>query len=169
MSQIELFKNISLTAKPRIIKASPKFDIVIIWFDIQDTQSSSKVKLLINHSFNLGKYITTIRATNMNLDIPQYHNCWKQGHLTFSCRAHSSKYQKYSGPHKLEHHRDLAWCCKVNPKLNLSHLETTQGLPCSYSFKCLNCKDNHMANDYKCLFLRNCFNREWYSKKAQEA
>ena len=26
-----------------------------------------------------------------------------------------------------------------------------------------------MADDYKCPFWRNHFNREWYSKKAQEA
>jgi len=71
MSHIELFKNISLAAKPRIIKASPKSDMAIIWFDIWNTQSSSKAKLLINHSFNLGKYIATIRVTNMNPGVPQ--------------------------------------------------------------------------------------------------
>jgi len=34
---IELFENISLAAKPRIIRASPKSDMAIIWFDIWDT------------------------------------------------------------------------------------------------------------------------------------
>jgi len=92
--------------------------MAIIWFDIWDTQSGSKAKLLINHSFNLGRYIATVRATNMNPGVPQCHNCWKWGHSTFSCRAHGSRCQKCSRPHKLEHHRDLAWCCKANPKLN---------------------------------------------------
>jgi len=169
MKHIELFENISLAAKPRIIRASPKSDIAIIWFDIWDTQNGSKAKLLINHSFNLGRHIATIRATNMNPGIPQCHNCWKWGHSTFSCRVHSSKCQKCSGPHKLEHHRDLAGCCKANPKLNPPCLETAKGLPCSHSFKCINCKGDHMADDYKCPFWRNCFNRNWHSKKAQEA
>ena len=77
MKYIEIFENISLATKPRVIKAFPKSDMAIIWFDIWDTQSSSKAKLLINHSFNLGRYITTIRATNMNLGVLQCYNCWK--------------------------------------------------------------------------------------------
>jgi len=54
MKHINLFENISLATKPHIIKASPKSDMAIIWFDIWDTQNGSKAKLLINHSFNLG-------------------------------------------------------------------------------------------------------------------
>ena len=34
MKHIDLFENISLATKPRIIKASPKSDMAIIWFDI---------------------------------------------------------------------------------------------------------------------------------------
>jgi len=66
MSHTEIFENISLAAKPRIIKTSPKSDMAIIWFDIWDSQSGSSTKLLINHFFNFSRYITTIRATNMN-------------------------------------------------------------------------------------------------------
>ena len=69
-----LFESISLIAKPRIIKASPKLDMTIVWFDIWDLQNSSKAKLLINHPFNFGKYIAIIRATNMNPGIPQCYN-----------------------------------------------------------------------------------------------
>jgi len=77
MKHINLFKNISLATKPHIIKASPKSDMAIIWFNIWDTQNGSKAKLLINHSFNLGHHIATVRATNMNPGVPQCHNCWK--------------------------------------------------------------------------------------------
>ena len=70
MKHINLFENISLATKPRIIKASPKSDMAIIWFDIWDTQNGSKAKSLINHSFNLGRHIATVRATNMNPSIP---------------------------------------------------------------------------------------------------
>jgi len=75
MKHIDLFENISLATKPRIIKASPKSDMAIMWFDIWDTQNRSKAKLLINHSFNLGRHIATVRATNMNPGVPQCHNC----------------------------------------------------------------------------------------------
>jgi len=75
IKHIDLFENISLTTKPRIIKASPKSDMAIIWINIWDNQNGSKAKLLINHSFNLGHHITTVRATNMNPGIPQCHNC----------------------------------------------------------------------------------------------
>jgi len=152
MKHINLFENVFLATKPHIIKASPKSDMAIIWFDIWDTQNGSKAKLLINHSFNLGRHIATVRATNMNPGVPQCHNCWKWGHSTFLCQAHGSRCQKCSGPHKLEHHRELAWCCKANPKSNPPQLETAQGMPCPHSFKCINCKGKHMADDYKCPF-----------------
>jgi len=158
IGHLGLFESISLAAKPRIIKASPKSDMAIVWFDIWDSQNGSKAKLLINHSFNFGRFIATIRAMNMNPGVPQCHNFWKWGHLTFSCRAHGSKCQKCNGPHKLEHHRDMAWCCKANPKLNPPQLETAQGTPCPHVFKCVNCKGEHMADNFKCPFWRNCFN-----------
>jgi len=72
-----LFGNITLVIYPRVIKASPKSDMAIIWIDIWDTQSGSKAKSLINHSFNYGRFIATIRGTNMNPGVPQCHNCWK--------------------------------------------------------------------------------------------
>jgi len=77
MSHIKLFESVTLIAKPRVIKASSKSDMAIIWFDIWDSQNRSKAKLLINHSFNFGRSIATIRATNMNPGVFQYHNCWK--------------------------------------------------------------------------------------------
>ena len=132
--------------------------MAIVWFDIWDSQSSSKAKLLINHFFNFGRFITTIRATNINLGIPQCHNCWKWGHLTFFCRAHGSRCQKCNRSHKLKHYRDLAWYCKTNPKLNLLRLKTTQDAPCPHIFKCANYKGNHMTDNYKCSFWHNCFN-----------
>jgi len=77
MKQLEIFEPVNLAAQPRVIKASPKSDIAIIWFDIWDSQNGSKAKLLINHSFNFGRYIAMIKATNMNPRVPQCHNCWK--------------------------------------------------------------------------------------------
>ena len=152
MKHLDLFENISLATKSCIIKASPKSDMAIIWFDIWDIQNGSKAKLLINHSFNLGRHIAMIRATNMNPGVSQCHNCWKWGYSTYSCKAHRSRCQKCSRSHKLEYHRDLAWCCKVNSKLNSPQLKTAQGLPCPHSFKCINCKGEHMADDYKCPY-----------------
>jgi len=77
MKQLELFEPVNLAAKPRVIKASPKSNMAIIWFDIWDSQNGSKAKLLINYSFNFDRYIAMIRVTNMNPGVPQCHNCWK--------------------------------------------------------------------------------------------
>ena len=61
-----IFNNIVLTSKPRVIKISSKLDMAIIWINIWDVQSGSKVKGLINRYFNVRSYIATIRGTNMN-------------------------------------------------------------------------------------------------------
>jgi len=44
--------------------------MAIIWIDIWDFQNGTKAKSIINRCFNFGRYITTIRGTNMNLGVP---------------------------------------------------------------------------------------------------
>ena len=48
LKQNQIFDNINLASKPRVIKVSPKLDMSIIWIDIWDVQSGSKAKGLIN-------------------------------------------------------------------------------------------------------------------------
>jgi len=55
-----IFNNIVIALRPRIIKVLPRSDMAIIWLDIWDLQSSSKVKGLINRCFNIGNYIMMI-------------------------------------------------------------------------------------------------------------
>jgi len=107
LKQNQIFDNISLASRPRVIKVSPKSDMSIVWIDIWDIQSSSNAKMLINRCFNVGRYITTIRGANMSPGVPQCKNCWKWGHMTFSCRIQGSKCVKCNGPHKFENHCDF--------------------------------------------------------------
>ena len=55
-----VFNNLSLVSKLQVIKASPKFNMAIIWIDIWDAQSGFNAKNLINRSFNIRSYIVTI-------------------------------------------------------------------------------------------------------------
>ena len=55
-----IFNNISITFRPRVIKILPKSDMAIIWLDIWDTQSGSKVKELINRCFNIESFIAIV-------------------------------------------------------------------------------------------------------------
>ena len=48
LKQNQIFNNIKLASKLRVIKVSPKSDMFIIWIDIWDVQSGSKAKDLIN-------------------------------------------------------------------------------------------------------------------------
>ena len=61
--------------------------MAIIWIDIWDAQSVFKAKNLINKSFNVRNHIATIYDANINPSVPQYKNCWKWEHFTFSCHA----------------------------------------------------------------------------------
>ena len=143
LKQNHIFNNISLVSKPRVIKISPKSDMAIVWIDIQDIQSGHNVKMLINKCFNVGNYIITIRGANMNSDVLQCKNCWKQRYLIFSCRIQDAKYVKCNSSHKSEHHREFSWCCKANDKINPFRLKTKKGESCSHSFKCSNCKSDY--------------------------
>ena len=42
------------------------------------------------------------------------------------------------------------------------------GAPCPHTFKCLNCKGEHSADDTKCPFWYHHFDRQWHSNKAAE-
>ena len=118
LKQNHIFNNISLASKPRVIKVSPKSDMAIVWIDIWDIQSGVNAKMLINRCFNVRNYIATIWEANINPGIPQCKNCWKWGHLTFSCKVQGAKCVKCNGPHKSEHHWEFGWYCKANAKTN---------------------------------------------------
>ena len=62
----------------------------------------------------------------------------------------------------------MAWYCKANPKSNPPREATAVGALCPHTFKCLNCKGEHSADDTKCLFWRHCFDRQWHFNKAAE-
>ena len=70
----QIFNNIVLVLRLKVIKILLKSDMFIIWFDIWDVQSGSRAKGLINRCFNVGNYIATIQDTNMNPGVSQYKN-----------------------------------------------------------------------------------------------
>jgi len=146
IKQNQIFNNITLISKPKVIKVSPKSDMTIIWVNIWDSQSGVKAKDLINRCFNVGRYIVTIRAANANPGILQCKNCWRWGHSTFSCRIQGSKCVKCNGPHKLKNHCKFSWCCKANEKTNPLRLKTKKGKSYLHLFKCSNCRDEHQAD-----------------------
>ena len=65
LKQNQIFDNISLASKPRVIKISPKSNMSIVWINIWDIQSRSNTKILINRCFNIEKYIITIQGATM--------------------------------------------------------------------------------------------------------
>jgi len=108
LKETHLFKDVVLASKPRVIKASPKSDMAVVWVDIWDSQSSSSAKNIINRCFNIGRFIATVKGTNMNPGVPQCKNCWKWGHSTLSCCSYISRCAKCYGAHITEHHREKA-------------------------------------------------------------
>ena len=168
IKQNQIFDNVILASKPRIIKVSPKSNMSIIWIDIWDIQSGSKAKGLINRCFNVGRCIITIQGANMNPGVPQCKNCWKWGHVTLSCHIQEAKCIKCNGPHKTKNHHQFAWCYKANEKINPPHFETKKGEPCLYTFKCSNCCGDHQADFNLYPFWKHRFHREWHIKKYNE-
>jgi len=142
--------------------------MAIIWLNIWDSQNGSNARDLINRCFNISRFIATVQGANMNPDVSQCKKCWKWDHATHSYRSQAFKYIKYNGPHLTEYHWQFSWCCKANLKTNPPRLETKQDKPCSYSFRCLNCKGDHQADLNLCPFWRHHFNKEWHSKECQK-
>ena len=55
-----IFNNITIVSRPKVIKVLLRLDMGIIWLDIWNIQSSSRVKGLINRYFNFRSYIAMI-------------------------------------------------------------------------------------------------------------
>ena len=190
-----VFKGVVLTSHPHIMKASLSSDMSVIWFDIWDSQKGTKGKTLINCSFNFGHHTATIQGTAMHPSVAQCRNCWRWGHPIHACCTQGAKCQKCGGPHRVENHRSMAWCCKANPKSNLPREATADGAHCLHTFKCLNCKGEHSADDTNvyspminakvslprslcfrafkwhfrcCPFWCHCFDKQWHANKAAE-
>ena len=70
LKNTHIFNDIVLASKLRVIKVFPKSNMAIIWIDIWNAQSSTKVKSLINRRFNVRSFIITIRGANMNSEVP---------------------------------------------------------------------------------------------------
>ena len=147
-----IFNDIVLTSKLRVIKVLSKSDMAIIWIKIWDTQNSSKAKTIINRHFNIRSFIATVCGVNMNPDVLQCKNCWKWRHTASICCIQEAKCIKCNRPYQTIHHRQFVWCCKANDKINPIRLETKKGDSCLYSFKCSNCKSEHLADSTNCLF-----------------
>ena len=152
LSSSSLFENITLASMPCIMKASPSSDMSVIWIDIWDSQKGSKSKTLINCSFNFGCHTAIVRETSIYLGVAQCHNCWCWKHPTHAYCTQGTKYQKCGGPHRVENHRLLAWCCQANSKSNPPREATADSVSCPHTFKCLNCKKDHSADNNKCSF-----------------
>ena len=76
LSSSSLFEGITLASISHIMKASPSFDMSVIWINIWNSQKGSKGKTLINCSFNFGCHTVTVRGTAMHPGVAQCHNCW---------------------------------------------------------------------------------------------
>ena len=118
--------------------------------------------------FNIRNYIATIREANMNPGMLQCKNCWKQGHVTLSCKIQGVKCVKYNSSYKSENHQQFTWYCKANEKTNLPRLETKKEELYLYSFKCANCQGDYQVNSNQYLFWRHHFNHDQHNKKQQE-
>ena len=80
-----VFNNITLALHPYLIKAFPKSDIVVVWIDIQDSQSKTKVKSIINQYFNISHHIAIVCGINMKPSVLQCKNYQKWGYTTSTC------------------------------------------------------------------------------------
>ena len=108
IQQMYIFKDVTLTLKPYIIKVLSNSDSAVVWINIWDSKNGSIAKSIINQCFNMRKYIATICDTNMNLGVPQCKNYWKWGYSTLMCQSHTFRCSKCYGPYNTKHHREKA-------------------------------------------------------------
>jgi hypothetical protein len=168
MKRHELVNNFVLANLPRITRNIKDSNSCTVWFDLWDSQNGKQAVPLVNYCINIRGWTSTIRATSMHPSVPQCHNCWHWEYPTHKCYAHVLRCPKCRGAHQLENHRSHGSYCKAHPKMNPPQEATAPGDPCTHTFKYLNCKGDHQADDYKYPYFRSHFDRDWHKCKAAE-
>ena len=128
--------------------------------------TTNKVAAISNLNI-IEKYIKDLNNVDLN-DIISPGLLQSKSYLKIICHIYKAKYPKCNELHKLENHRDIAWCCKANFETNLLRLKTPKEEPCLHLFKYVNCKGNHQADSYNCPLQKYKFNYGWHSKKSQK-
>nr|BAB32466.1 Gag-like protein [Tricholoma matsutake] len=157
-----------LQVPPRVVRDSRMSDTCTVYLNVADSVSSARAKALIGRGVQFRRYVAYVRAARANPGLPLCQRCWKWGHPTPACRAPQSKCPICAGPHRKEHHRALAGCCKGNAKANPPIPATPEGAACPHPARCTNCRKNHASDDRRCNFWRHRFDRDWIKARYDE-
>jgi hypothetical protein len=146
---------------PRVVRDSRFSDTATVYFNLDDTVSGANAKALVGRTVQFGRWAASFRMARANPGSPLCIRCWKWGHLTSACRALQIVCPSCGGPHRKEHHRQLASCCKGNDKVSPAIPPMDPEEPCPHPPHCLNCRGKHSADDRRCKFWRHRFEQEW--------
>jgi hypothetical protein len=122
----------------------------------------------MGRTVQFGRWVATFRMARANPGAALCTRCWKWGHPASACRALQTKCPICMGPHRKEHHRALAGCCKGNDRVVPPVPPTEEGEPCPHAARCLNCRGPHSADDRRCKFWRHRFDQEWIKARYDE-
>jgi hypothetical protein len=125
-------------------------------------------KALIGRAVQFGRYVSPFRPARANPGSALCQRCWKWGHPDSACRAPQIRCPVCAGPHRKEHHRALAGCCKGNAKATPPVPPTAEGTACPHPARCVNCSKNHAADSRQCNFWRHRFDSDWIKARYEE-
>jgi hypothetical protein len=157
-----------LQTPARVVRDSPKSDTCTVYLNVADSVSGARAKGLVGKTVQFGQYASYFRAARANPGSPLCSRCWRWGHPSSACRAPQLRCPICLGPHRKDHHRVLAGCCKGNPKATPPVPPTPEGSPCPHVSRCPNCRKPHAADDCKCNFWRHRFDQEWIKAHYDE-
>jgi hypothetical protein len=120
----------------RVVRDSPKSDTCTVYLNVADSVSGARAPCLIGKTVQFGQYASYFRAARANPGSPLCSRCWRWGHPLSACCAPQLRCPICLGPHRKDHHRVLAGCCKGNPKATPPVPPTPEGTPCPHVSRC---------------------------------
>ena len=165
MESSPLSEHFTLTGPPRVVRNSPASTTAMVFFNVWDSQTGARARKLMNNTILIRGVTCQIRTARANPGLSLCTRCWRWGHSSGGCRAIQPKCPRCSGPHREEQHRDLASCCRGNPKATPPVPPTPAGQPCPHRPHCPNCKGAHSATERSCSFWIHRFDHKWIEAK----
>ncbi|KAF7761987.1 hypothetical protein Agabi119p4_9979 [Agaricus bisporus var. burnettii] len=161
MYDLDQWKDIEAVKKPSVVRSKGSNDMAVVFMDVWDSKSGIRTKNLVNKVYHMGGKLIKVEYAKQREFVPQCQKCWKWDHGTSRCRINHQRCARCGQGHMTINHDEFSTCCGAIRKE-----KQVKFVKCEHKLKCLNCKGEHTADSFKCVYKKNQNDRAWHDRRA---
>ena len=166
--QAGLKDTIVLQGPPRAVQDSHASDMAMVYLNITDSVSRARAKVLLHCAIRFGLYACPFRAAWANPGLALCQRCWKW--VTWKWHAMLLRLSApLVGGLTTRNTTGLSpGVARATRKLSPPNPPMAKDLPCPHAHRCINCGNEHAADDRRCNPWRHQFDQDWIKARYAE-